>query len=676
MADSLELKEVELDYEADDADEQVETPTPRDDTPTLPTETEATIEAEEDKNDKVENDDNDEEGTEDATNNEKTEESEPRPDVSTDIINSPAQDDDDDGELEDDEEEEGEEKKEDNGDGELESGEELEDGEISDEDEALKNERLEPKPVCRFFSKGQCTWGSSCRFLHPGVLDKGNYSMFAAPRPILPGESSEDAEVARKPEEPVPRVPSQAPEPESAWERGMRQAKEMRRRSSKRREMDVEYEEKKTSQSLTQVELDKENDYYMRPASPAHTHDPYAAEEEYYNERDPYDTYHPEVRRVAPPPPPDFIAREERERSRYHEPYPPPGHGPPRPRRVAPPRSPSPTHRGRVAPPPPAHFNHGPPGAGPPPGNRFRGGEDWADPWMRSGPDRGKGGGGGHRPREDRFGRKRSYSSGSSRSSSGSSRSRSPRRRRRYSSSYSSRSSSRSRSRSSTPAGIPRRNDTNNTAKAKVKREPGGHASGRNTAPLQKRLAGISQNKHRDDKHRKSRGDSSDDERGRNKSGQDKHKSDKLKDKNREPFKMNMPKNQIKLTLKGSGSSKPSGSNNEVFEKPGEAEESKKSLKRKAEDSDAVRQQQKLASMKSKIDAISKSAEKIKSEKLADGDAKKSKAAKVAAANAAAAGAAGNAANAADTKNRREELLKQLKAVEEAIHRKRSKLDK
>ena len=31
------------------------------------------------------------------------------------------------------------------------------------------------------------------------------------------------------------------------------QAKEMRRRSSKRREMDVEYEEKKASLSLTQV---------------------------------------------------------------------------------------------------------------------------------------------------------------------------------------------------------------------------------------------------------------------------------------------------------------------------------------------------------------------------------------------------------------------------------------
>ena len=48
-------------------------------------------------------------------------------------------------------------------DNELESGEELEDGEISDEDEALKNERNEPKAVCRFYNRGHCTWGTSCR---------------------------------------------------------------------------------------------------------------------------------------------------------------------------------------------------------------------------------------------------------------------------------------------------------------------------------------------------------------------------------------------------------------------------------------------------------------------------------------------------------------------------------
>ena len=47
----------------------------------------------------------------------------------------------------------------------------------------------------------------------------------------------------------APPVPAH----ESAWERGLRQAKEMRRRSSKRKETDVEYEEKKASLSLTQV---------------------------------------------------------------------------------------------------------------------------------------------------------------------------------------------------------------------------------------------------------------------------------------------------------------------------------------------------------------------------------------------------------------------------------------
>lgn len=53
--------------------------------------------------------------------------------------------------------------------------EELEEGEVTDEDE-VRPEETEPRPVCRFFSRGQCTWGASCRFLHPGVTDKGQFS--------------------------------------------------------------------------------------------------------------------------------------------------------------------------------------------------------------------------------------------------------------------------------------------------------------------------------------------------------------------------------------------------------------------------------------------------------------------------------------------------------------------
>ena len=87
----------------------------------------------------------------------------------------------------------------------------LEEGEVSDEDEESRKERLKPQPVCRFYSKGQCTWGSSCRFVHPGVLDKGNYNMFAPPRPILPAEQEPiekviEEEKLKSPEEPAPSV--------------------------------------------------------------------------------------------------------------------------------------------------------------------------------------------------------------------------------------------------------------------------------------------------------------------------------------------------------------------------------------------------------------------------------------------------------------------------------------
>ena len=55
---------------------------------------------------------------------------------------------------------------------------------------------------------GQCTWGSSCRFVHPGVLDKGNYSMFAPPRPILPGGAADLPEIKTGTTSPTSAVPA------------------------------------------------------------------------------------------------------------------------------------------------------------------------------------------------------------------------------------------------------------------------------------------------------------------------------------------------------------------------------------------------------------------------------------------------------------------------------------
>lgn len=58
------------------------------------------------------------------------------------------------------------------------------------------------------------------------------------------------------------------PMPESAWERGLRHAKEIIRASAKRKQTDVDFEEKKINLSLAGEEDeeidDKENTHYVR----------------------------------------------------------------------------------------------------------------------------------------------------------------------------------------------------------------------------------------------------------------------------------------------------------------------------------------------------------------------------------------------------------------------------
>ena len=193
----------------------------------------------------------------------------------------------------------------------------------------------------------------------------------------------------------------------SAWERGFRQTKEMKRLSQQRKETDIEYEEKRTTMSLTQAELaelDRENDYYTRQASRLHNND-----DDFMDDLDDV----PRLSPVAPPPSPDFQS------SRPTRRYPPLEHHASPPlmsssRRSYQRYSPSPSsissgHIRRMASPrsserdAPRGENVG--------GPRHRRGDEWADPWMRGEPNRASA-------------RKKSYSSGSSSSSSKSSSSR------------------------------------------------------------------------------------------------------------------------------------------------------------------------------------------------------------------------------------------------------------
>ncbi|XP_055343659.1 zinc finger CCCH domain-containing protein 18-like [Paramacrobiotus metropolitanus] len=80
---------------------------------------------------------------------------------------------------------------------------ELEEGEVDDDEDGGGQQK---NSVCKYFYKGQCTWGSHCRFMHPGSVDKGNYSLF------------ENAPAKNPPPEPVhslkpPGPPLMVPQP-------------------------------------------------------------------------------------------------------------------------------------------------------------------------------------------------------------------------------------------------------------------------------------------------------------------------------------------------------------------------------------------------------------------------------------------------------------------------------
>ncbi|XP_042143426.1 zinc finger CCCH domain-containing protein 18 isoform X2 [Ixodes scapularis] len=190
----------------------------------------------------------------------------------------------------------------------LEEGEAEDDGEVSDvsgDDDLEEGElpdggtstasgvrKAQARPICRFFNKGQCTWGSLCRFIHPGINDRGNYNMFAPPPPLpmpMPKPHHHMPPLAPPsnvmrgsggvppceflpppppPEELVPLV-------ESAWERGLRHAKELMKRASRRKEQEPDFEEKRLNlgpetheRAPSHLEVDKENEFYAPAGAP------------------------------------------------------------------------------------------------------------------------------------------------------------------------------------------------------------------------------------------------------------------------------------------------------------------------------------------------------------------------------------------------------------------------
>uniref|UniRef100_A0A2K5P361 Zinc finger CCCH-type containing 18 n=1 Tax=Cercocebus atys TaxID=9531 RepID=A0A2K5P361_CERAT len=188
------------------------------------------------------------------------------------------------------------EKKKEDDDGEIDDGEidddDLEEGEVKDP----SDRKVRPRPTCRFFMKdvvtplstllppisnsipfrgqvkGNCTWGMNCRFIHPGVNDKGNYSLITKADPFPPNGAPPLGPHPLMPANPwggpvVDEIlPPPPPEPptESAWERGLRHAKEVLKKATIRKEQEPDFEEKRFTVTIgeDEREFDKENEAF------------------------------------------------------------------------------------------------------------------------------------------------------------------------------------------------------------------------------------------------------------------------------------------------------------------------------------------------------------------------------------------------------------------------------
>uniref|UniRef100_A0A3B4A7J2 C3H1-type domain-containing protein n=1 Tax=Periophthalmus magnuspinnatus TaxID=409849 RepID=A0A3B4A7J2_9GOBI len=154
-------------------------------------------------------------------------------------------------------------KRNDDDDGEIDEGEiddeDLEEGEVKDP----SDRKIRPRPICRFFMKGNCTWGMNCRFIHPGVNDKGNYSLITKPDPFSPNGAP--------PGGPHPLMPN------NPWV-CLSTSESLKFKATMRKEQEPDFEEKRFNVTIgeDEREFDKENDFFRERSYRIIRDDPYA----------------------------------------------------------------------------------------------------------------------------------------------------------------------------------------------------------------------------------------------------------------------------------------------------------------------------------------------------------------------------------------------------------------
>lgn len=134
--------------------------------------------------------------------------------------------------------------------------------------------------LCKYYQRGKCTWGRTCKFLHPGVNDTGNYNFLEFQDPnakVFQQQSVDQAEAEQQAAADREAMKETEPPTETAWERGLRQAREMKEKARLRKLAAKEagsFKDKQMNLSLKEFEDEVENDErYMNVEKPPNFED-------------------------------------------------------------------------------------------------------------------------------------------------------------------------------------------------------------------------------------------------------------------------------------------------------------------------------------------------------------------------------------------------------------------
>ncbi len=123
-----------------------------------------------------------------------------------------------------------------------------------------------PRVLRKYYQRGKCTWGRTCKFLHPGVNDTGNYSFLEFQDPNAKVYQQQTAAGVNEADRMAGYASTKQEDEsslktETAWERGLRHAKEMKEKALQRKLVEKDqFDDKKMNLSLKEIENEKEND--------------------------------------------------------------------------------------------------------------------------------------------------------------------------------------------------------------------------------------------------------------------------------------------------------------------------------------------------------------------------------------------------------------------------------